>query len=150
MRQRILNFTLELPADWRDITGELPGSPHPTLARSHGVGALQLTQAELENGEPMTLTADDLLEMVKGIARGADSAISFDERCETYGTLRVGAISLALDGNFVRVWGVCDGRGVVIATYTCDWAERTPGELTECDRLVESIRVVPPAVVGIA
>ncbi len=146
----MLNFTLELPAGWCDITEELPGNPPPTVAKSRGVGALQFSQAELENGEPMTLTADDLLEMVKGIARSADSVISFDELCETSGTLRVGAVSLALDGNFVRLWGVCDGRGVVIATYTCDWAERKPGELVECDRLVESIRVVPPAVVGIA
>jgi hypothetical protein len=146
----MLNFTLELPAGWGDITSELPGNPPPTVAKKRGVGALQLTQAELENGDPISLTADDLLEMVKGIAHSADSVISFDEQSTTRGTLRIGAVSLALDGNFVRLWGICDGRGVVIATYTCDWAERRPEELVECDYVVDSIRVVPPVVVGIA
>lgn len=150
VRQRMLNFTLELPTDWSDITGELPGNPPPTVAKKRGVGALQLTQAELETGEPMTLSADDLLEMVKGIAMSADSVIAFDEQSSTQGTLRIAAVSLALEGNFVRLWGICDGRGVVIATYTCDWAERRARELLECDRVVESIRVVPPVVVGIA
>jgi hypothetical protein len=150
MRQRLLNFTVELPPGWCDITGELPGSPPPTVGKSRGVGALQFSQAEFEGGEPMHLTAEDLLDMVKGIAAGADSTISFDEQTDASGPLRVGAVSMALEGNFVRLWGVCDGRGVVIATYTCNWRERRPDELAECRRVIESIRIVPPAIVGIA
>ena len=146
----MLNFTLELPASWGDITTELPGNPPPTVAKKRGVGALQFSQAELETGDPIALTADDLLEIVKGIAHSADSVISFDEHSDTQGILRVAAVSLALDGNFVRLWGICDGRGVVIATYTCDWAERREPELAECASVVESIRVVPPVLVGIA
>ena len=64
--------------------------------------------------------------------------------------MRVGAISMALEGNFVRLWGVSDGSGVVVATYTCDWRERGRDELAECKRVIESIRIVPPVVVGIA
>jgi hypothetical protein len=150
MRQRMLNFTVELPKGWCDITRELPGNPPPTVGKSRGVGALQFSQAEFEGGEPMHLTADDLLEMVKGIAASADSVISFDEHTESSGPLRLGAVSMALEGNFVRLWGVCDGRGVVIATYTCDWRERREAELEERVRVVESIRIVPPAIVGIA
>ena len=146
----MLNFTVELPKGWCDITSELPGNPPPTVGKSRGAGALQFSQAEFEGGEPMHLTADDLLEMVKGIAASADSVISFDEATETSGPLKMGAVSMALEGNFVRLWGVCDGRGVVIATYTCDWRERRPEELAECVRVVESIRIVPPAIVGIA
>jgi hypothetical protein len=145
-----LNFTVELPPGWCDITTDLPGDPPPTVASPRGVGALQFSQAEFEGGEPMTLTADDLLDMVKGIARSADSAIAFDEVRDSTGALRLGAVSMALEGNFVRLWGVCDGRGVVIATYTCDWRERRGEELEECSRVVESIRTIPPAVVGIA
>lgn len=150
MRRRLLNFTVELPPGWCDITGELPGTAPPTVGKSRGVGALQFSQAEFEGGEPMHLTAQDLLDMVKGIAASADSVISFDEQTEDSGRLRVGAVSMALEGNFVRLWGVCDGRGVVIATYTCNWRERRPDELAECSRVIESIRIVPPAIVGIA
>ena len=91
---------------------------------------------------------DDLLEMVRGIAQGADESIAFDERAATTGPLHLGAVSLALEGHFVRVWGVSDGRGIVVATYTCGWADRGR-ELDECTRVVESIRIVP-VVVGLA
>lgn len=150
VRRRLLNFTVDLPAGWSDITRELPGDAPPTIAKRRGVGALQFSQAEFEGGPPERLGADDLLEMVKGIARSADRYIAFDESTVSRPGLCVGAVSLALDGNFVRVWGVSDGEGVVVATYTCGWRERRPAEVAECARVVESIRIVAPLVVGIA
>lgn len=145
MRCRLLNFTLELPVGWTEITAELPGESPPTVAKSDGVGALQFSQAEFEGGPPPRFDPDDLLEMVRGIAHGADESIAFDERAATAGPLRLGAVSLAMEGNFVRVWGVSDGRGIVVATYTCDWAVRDR-ELDECTRVVESIRIVPTVI----
>jgi hypothetical protein len=140
MRRRLLNFTLDVPPGWSDITAELPGAAAPTLAKSHGVGALQFSQAEFEGGDA-TFEADELLDVVRGIARRADEAIAFDERTARRGPLRVGAVSLAIDGNFVRLWGVSDGHGIVVATYTCGWADRDR-EVDECARVVESIRIV--------
>ncbi len=148
MRCRLLNFTLDLPVGWSEITAELPGEAPPTVAKSDGVGALQFSQAEFEGGPPPRLDPGDLLEIVRGIAHGADDSIAFDERAATAGPLHLGAVSLALDGHFVRVWGVSDGRGIVVATYTCGWADRER-ELDECTRVVESIRIVP-VVVGLA
>lgn len=118
------------------------------MAKRKGVGALQFSQGEFEEPLDERLTASDLLEMVKGIARGADSAIAFDERAEITGPVALGAVSLAIDGNFVRVWGVSDGREVIIATYTCGWRDRER-EVDECDRLVQTIRIVP-RLVGVA
>jgi hypothetical protein len=149
MRRRLLNFTLDLPKGWRDITGELPGDPPPTLAKTRGVGAIQFSQAEFEGGPPETLDEDDLLEMVRGIAKSADQFIAFDEHAIVSGRLRIGAVSMALEGNFVRLWGVSDGSGIVLATYTCSWKDRHV-EVDECSRLLKSIRLVAPAIVGIA
>lgn len=150
MRRRLLNFTLELPPGWAEITAELPGDAPPTIAKKRGVGALQFSQVEFEGGPPERLDADDLLDMVKGIARSADRFIAFDEVTESHGGRSMGAVSLVLDGNFVRLWGVSDGNGVVVATYTCEWRRRRATELAECALVVETIRIVTPALVGIA
>ncbi len=149
MRRRLLNFTLDLPKGWRDITGELPGDAPPTVAKIRGVGAIQFSQAEFEGGPPETLDEDDLLEMVRGIAKSADQFIAFDEHAMVWGRLRMGAVSMALDGNFVRLWGVSDGTGIVLATYTCVWKKRHL-EVDECVQLLKSVRIVQPAAVGIA
>jgi hypothetical protein len=148
MRCRLLNFTVDLPPGWAEITRELPGAPAPTIAKADGVGALQFSQAEFEGGVVESFDTAELLDIVRGIAHRADEAIAFDESSDITGPLRLGAVSLALDGNFVRVWGVSDGRGVVLATYTCGWADRER-EVEECTRVVESIRIVP-TVVGLA
>lgn len=150
MRLRLLNFTLELPPEWAVITSELPGDAPPTIARRHGVGALQFSQVEFEGGPVDRLDEHDLLEMVKGIARSADRFIAFDEIEERRRGQLLGGVSLAMDGNFVRLWGVSDGVGVVVATYTCAWRRRRASELVECEGLVDSIRFVPPAWVGTA
>jgi len=143
-----------MPPGWSDITAELPGDAPPTIAKRGGVGALQFSQVEFEGGSPERLSAGDLLDMVKGIARSADRFIAFDEMSQSWsknwGLLCMGAVSLAMDGNFVRLWGVSDGRGVVVATYTCEWRHRRPTELAECASVIETIRIVPQAVVGIA
>ena len=70
----MLNFTLELPAGWGDITCELPGNPPPTVAKKRGVGALQFSQAELETGDPIALTAS-VAELEIALAEAVRTAI---------------------------------------------------------------------------
>jgi hypothetical protein len=147
VRRRLLNFTLELPPDWGEITRDMPGLAPPTIAKVRGVGALQFSQAEFEE-PPEGFTPDDLLEIVRGVARRADESIAFDERKGHVGPLVVGAVSMTLEGNFVRLWGLSDGREVVVATYTCSWNDRER-EAEECRRVVESIRIVR-RIVGVA
>jgi len=42
---------LDLPADWFDVTDDLPRDAPPTLARNSGVGALQFSIARYHSGK---------------------------------------------------------------------------------------------------
>jgi hypothetical protein len=132
-------ITLEAAPGWKNITGELE-EPNPpfTLAKSDGVGALQLSPALYRHGPIPAPTTDDLLEMAEKFGSQRNLGHPFDQGAHQ-GAISSAGVSYHSRDDFIRAWYVTDGRNFALITYVCKWGLETE-ELAECEEMIKGIQ----------
>lgn len=129
---------VQLLPGWTDITAQVGGDGAPfTLARSQGLGALQLSLGVQRAGRTPTPTPKDLLVMGHEIAAQRGLHAPLDEKVELAPTLQARLTYQAPDA-FICLWVRFDGREFVAASYVCGWDARDV-EIHEAELLVRSV-----------
>jgi hypothetical protein len=125
---------------WSDITAHLPAGSPMTFGRSDGVGALQFSAATYQAGGTPEATPEILLGMLNefGALNGLGQARSVISEA---GPPAVAAGTFHVDV-LIPVWYVFDGANFALATYTCAHENASKEEMSECEAIVRSIRVV--------
>ncbi len=138
-RLHLPGCSVSVSEGWRDVTETLEmDSPPPTLAKEHGVGALQFSIALYRDGPVPNATVGDLQELLSGFAASRNLGDGFDRR-ETTSKQLMTAASFHSEGDLLRVWYVSDGENIGFITYVCAWESRHI-EVAECDAIVNSLR----------
>jgi hypothetical protein len=133
-------FLLPPDSPWSDVTDELAGEGAPlTLARSDGVGALQIAEAKYLFGSTSDANSGRLLSLLREFGESAVLGQPTDMHVEA-GPPIVAAASFIGDA-FVRVWYLSDGANIALATYTCALENAAQsGEVAECEAIVRTVR----------
>jgi hypothetical protein len=133
------SFFVVAPRGWEDVTDSVEADDPPaTLARAHGVGALQFSVALCAGGTVPDPTPPELLRLVASFGEARGLAAPRDVIVES-SPLRLAAGSFAWCEDFLRVWQVSDSRNFAFVTYTCESGQEG-GELRDCERIVRSLQ----------
>ena len=130
--------TVELPADWADISDD--GDDLMSLAKQDGVGALQFSIAEYVDGVDPNIDHDGLLGLLRAFAEGKRYG-------EPHGIARLAGAVRGVSGDFtlpkhrLRVWYLSDGRNVALVTYVVLAEHRAAAEeeLREASSIAHSL-----------
>jgi hypothetical protein len=144
-RAGFLNFSVDLPPGWGDITADVEADDPPaTVARNDGVGALQFSIALYESGPRPRCDVEELQEILEGFAesRGLTSPNDAIHESSTRGLV---AASYRTDDDFVRVWYVSAGGNFGFVTYTCERSNFDARELRDAEEIVRSLVFGEPA-----
>jgi hypothetical protein len=131
-------FSVRVPGDWCDITGDLEADSPVTLALPDGIGALQFSSARYVSGAVPDPTSETLGDLLSDFA----VAQALGQPCELTredGPHRLAAATFSQPDAMVRVWYVSDGRNLAKATYTCLGTSLQGDELRDCEMIVRSI-----------
>jgi hypothetical protein len=133
-------FLLPPNSPWSEVTAELADDDAPlTLAKSDGIGVLQIAEAKYDSGSLPESNAQTLDSMLRDFGESAALGQARDMHVEA-GPPIVAAASFLGDA-FVRVWYLSDGTNIALATYTCA-LENAVGnrEVPECETIVRAVR----------
>lgn len=139
------NFSVDLPPGWGDITADVEADDPPaTVARGHGVGALQFSIALYESGPRPRGDVEELQDLLDGFAESRGFTSPSDRARENSPRGLVAASFQPGDG-FVRVWYVGEDGNFAFVTYTCERSNLEARELREAEKIVRSIQFGEPA-----
>jgi hypothetical protein len=131
-------FSLQAPADWCEITGQLETNSTLTLALADGVGALQLSLDRGGAGSSPKSSSRELDAMLMDFADANDLGEPRERACDE-GPPAVAAATFVQPDEATRIWYVSDGRNFAKATYTHLGTQLPDDELEDCEAMVRSI-----------
>ncbi|WP_342251150.1 hypothetical protein [Sphingomonas sp. OTU376] len=128
----------DLPAQWADVTDDLPEGSPPTLARPSGVGAIQFTTAVYRAGLKPDVTNQDLRNLVVDFCnRLSFRPGEFEERTDRL--ISAGCVVAGTD-DLTAVWYVSNGRDIALITYSgTGWGEPSKFELCQARQIVATV-----------
>lgn len=133
------NFTIELPENWDDVSGEMDEDGPLTVARLEvGCGALQMSSAVYKSGAIPRVTLAEVKELQANFATSRNLAAPFDSS-QFENALVISAASYRMGDDFVRVWYATDRVNIAFITYVCEWRYRND-EVSTCESIVKTLR----------
>jgi hypothetical protein len=123
-------FSVVLPEGWSDVLEDATYSdpdaalPPITFAAKGGPGTMHVSAPLFpRDAQPgASVGAMEALARAWGEGRGLATPLALSSRATPIGGLA--QASYALGDDFVEVWFVSDGRGVLCASYVCPFAAR--------------------------
>lgn len=122
-------FSIDLPNGWSEAldeatysdTNELP--PH-AFCTERGPGTFYVALPALEPEEVPAADPAELAALARdwGARRGVDAPLRVAGAAHPAGA--VGSADFRVGDDFVAVWFLSDGEGVLCASYVCPWPER--------------------------
>lgn len=136
----LAGVSVDAPATWADITGELE-QPMPFTLRdtARDLGALQFSVATYKSGPVPDPSPAALLQMARELAMAAQLTALDDARAVQEGGLRIGALGCCDGSNYIHIWYVSDGRNIAKITYTCGSGEQSM-QMAECEAIIRTLR----------
>lgn len=127
MRVEFNGLRFNLPQGWADITDDLPPGTTPTLARSSGVGVIQVTIAQYRSGERPNVTIKDLRALLDAFCRRNE--MHCDTMVDREGRVSSVCATAMVRDELISATYLTNGKDVVLVTYVC--SEPESGELAE-------------------
>jgi hypothetical protein len=136
---KIGNLHILTPADWLDVTNKLKEPDPPlTLARPNGLGAIQVSVAEYEDGKAAKINLSDLGNLLEDFAQTSELGSGYDLTAEE-NPLLISAASFDFKDRFLRVWYCSNGQSVIFVTYNCHKGYHH-AEIPDCEKIVRNLR----------